>query len=416
MGEAAITLLPKVRVLLLWDADYPWDVRVEKVAGALAKQGLEVHLLARNLARRPVLETGRDLTIHRLTPLPSWAGRLNDAYTFPAFMNPVWVSTVDRLVRRLRPEVMIVRDLPLAPLAVVVGRGAGVPVLWDMAESYPEMVRNVWIFGPRKARNLLIRNPWLADLVERFVITRAHRILVVVQEARDRLLRKGADPLKIAIVSNTPELDGYPRPAARVPPDGPLHLVYVGLAGRSRGLDIAVSGLASYRARGGRARLSVAGTGAALDEIKDLAARLSLGSEVDFLGWVDPARVPALIATADMGIIPHRRCPHWDTTIPNKLFDYMAAGIPVLASDPPPMARILAATGAGVSYPDGSPDAFADAMHSLEDPAVRAEMGSAGRGAVETEYNWTADSKRLVGVVRSLMRPAALDVDRMIRE
>ena len=52
--------------------------------------------------------------------------------------------------------------------------------------------------------------------------------------------------------------------------------------------------------------------------------------------------------TMDVGLVPHHADEAWNTTIPNKLFDYMAAGLPVISSDARPCARILRSTGAGL--------------------------------------------------------------------
>jgi glycosyltransferase involved in cell wall biosynthesis len=388
------------RILLIWDADYPWDIRVEKVGNALADAKYEVHVLARNLARRDRQSIEGRLTVHRLPALPRWMGRLNDGYSFPAFINPVWILACRRLVRQLRPEAILVRDLPLAPVGLAAGRWSGIPVLLDMAESYPEMIRNVWLFGPRKVRNLFLRNPLFADLVEKSVVSRVDHTFAVVEEARNRLIGKGVRPERITIVSNTPDPSRFLVPAEPESIDGHLRLLYVGLIGRSRGLDIAIRGLAEVIRRGQPTRLQVIGVGGAAPELKQLAQTLGVADHVDFAGWLDNTKVPAAIREADVGIIPHRSCPHWETTIPNKLFDYMAASKPVLVSDVAPAKRIVQETGAGLIHGESDPESFADAVQRFRSPELRSTSGRAGRRAVEQRYNWATDAARLVEVVR----------------
>jgi hypothetical protein len=103
---------PRRRVLYVWDADYPWDVRVEKICAALANAGHEVHIVARNRAGKVEREVLPEGTVHRMPRWP-WAGRFDAALGFPAFFNPRWASLLDRTIRAVRPDVVIARDLPL---------------------------------------------------------------------------------------------------------------------------------------------------------------------------------------------------------------------------------------------------------------------------------------------------------------
>jgi hypothetical protein len=196
-------------VLILWDADYPWDVRVQKVGETLAQHGWSVHVLARNLKRRATEELIGPMQIHRLKALPSWLGALNDFVSFPAFINPIWWLAALKTARKTGADLIVVRDLPLAPVGILAGNIRGLPVVMDMAESYPEMVRNVWTFAPWKLRNVFLRNPWLAGLVEKFVLPRLDGVLVVVTESRDRLASLGANLKRITIVSNTPDIGRF---------------------------------------------------------------------------------------------------------------------------------------------------------------------------------------------------------------
>jgi hypothetical protein len=104
-----------LRVVYLWDADYPWDVRVEKICASLTAAGHEVHIVARNRrwdAERERLPEG---TVHRMHPW-RWIGRrLDEALGFPAFFSPRWGTLLSRTVREVNAHAIIARDLPLCP-------------------------------------------------------------------------------------------------------------------------------------------------------------------------------------------------------------------------------------------------------------------------------------------------------------
>src|SRR5688572_22707752 len=104
-----------MRVLKIWDGDYPWDIRVEKFCNALGERGDEVHLVCRNLARKPREEFYKGIHLHRLPSLPRFCGGLNTAFTFPAFFSPVWLAQIHKHCRKHACDVIVVRDLPMAP-------------------------------------------------------------------------------------------------------------------------------------------------------------------------------------------------------------------------------------------------------------------------------------------------------------
>src|SRR5579862_4469691 len=96
-------------LVYVWDADYPWDVRVEKTCATCVDAGYDVHIAARNRAWRPPVERLAEGTVHRMTPW-RWLGRrLDGLFSFPAFLNPRWIGHLARVVRSTRPAVLIVR-------------------------------------------------------------------------------------------------------------------------------------------------------------------------------------------------------------------------------------------------------------------------------------------------------------------
>src|SRR6476659_2304991 len=198
-------LAADVRICKIWDADYPWDVRTSKVCRSLTAAGHEVHLVARNKARQPVHEVLPEAVIHRLNPWP--IGRtLSAATMFPAFFNPRWLHAIHDTARRIDADLILVRDLPLAPTAIAVGKLLGVPVVMDMAENYPAMMRSLYDNRVHRPWDFLVRNPRAASAVERWVLRHIDHVVVVVQESRDRLVELGYPRDRITVVSNTPPL------------------------------------------------------------------------------------------------------------------------------------------------------------------------------------------------------------------
>jgi len=387
------------------DGDYPWDVRVEKMCDTLIEAGHDVFLVSRNVRRQPLYEYYNGIHIFRLPHLPRFMGRLNYYATFPAFFSPLWIACVQQVVRANSIDCIMVRDLPLALSAIAIGKVHRLPVILDMAECYPLMLKTLWQFGGRRATDLIVRNPSMARLVEKCAVEAADHILVVVEESMNRLLRFGVSPRKISIVSNTPNLDEF----SRRPPTFPgstqfrkdtLRMIYVGLLSMARGLDFVIRALPVLVRKHPDVTVVIVGRGKAQARLERLAKELKVEEHVYFEGYVDRELVPEYIASSDVGIIPYPYCSHWAHTIPNKLFDYMAMSKPVLVSDIEPMKRIVAETRSGVIFESSHVESFCKAVGILLDEKSRKKMGENGERAVRERYNWDVDAARLLDVLR----------------
>ena len=414
IGDYRSPIAPrKLRVLYVWDADYPWDVRTEKICATLASAGHDVHIAARNARRAPIVERLPEGTVHRMPPL-RWVGRSADgALGFPAFFNPRWLSLLDRTVRRVRPDVVICRDIPLAPTALWAGHRHGLPVVLDIAENYPAMLRMVFDAGVHRLTDHLVRNPAAAAFVERYSLQRADRVMVVVEEMAERLVSMGIPEDRIDVVSNTPPRSrAEPESERRLRSSGqPLGLVYLGHLEVPRGLIEMVDAVALLRRDGFPVRATIVGKGRDAQLFKDRAREQGLTeAEVSFLGYVDRDTALRAVEEADIGVLPHHVNEQWNTSIPNKLFDYMAVSLPVVSSNPGPFERITRETGAGEVFQAGDARSLAVAIRRLADAEVRERYGAAGRRAILERYNWEYDTSILL---RCLDRAASNSSSRL---
>ena len=393
-----------LRIVYLWDADYPWDVRTEKICRALTSAGHEVHIVARNSGWK-VLEEGRpEATVHRMAPWRYMGPRLDRLLGFPAFFNPRWLNLLSSTVRRIRAELIIARDLPLCPTAIWTGRRMGIPVLFDMAENYPALLQDTWDTDRQHMFDYLVRNPALAKQVERYCLSRVSRVLAVVEESRNRLIAMGVPIERIDIVSNTPSLHRLSQtiPCGIMRRGAPLEIVYLGVMELARGVGLLVEAAARLKALRHPVHFRLIGGGRDLDLFRQLARRLGvLDREVEFTGFVPRTQALDVVARADIGAIPHLANDLANTTIPNKLFDYMAAALPVLTSDAIPCARIVKEAGCGQVFHSGSIDACVAGILVLSDVAVRSRCGAAGRRAIRERYNWEGDTEVLLRAVVS---------------
>jgi len=384
----------------IWDAEYPWDVRVEKVARTLTMCGHTVHLITRNRDARQIHEVLPEATVHRMRPLFGSRGRLNDWSMFPAFFNPRWARLIENTAVNTRADIILCRDLPLAPTAIWISRRLGLPVILDMAENYPAMIQAVWDSQRHHLADWLVRNPRVVAAVERWVVQRVDRIIVVVEESRDRLVTLGVPMERITVVSNTPSVKRLEETPSRGPRSegGPLRLAYLGLLEVPRGIGVFLDAVGHLKQFGVPVQVDIYGSGRDAEFFQNRARDLGL-DVVTFHGFLPYPEAVKAVANADVGVVPHFADEGWNTTIPNKLFDYMAAGLPVLSSDARPCARIIRSTDCGEVFRDRDCEDLVRAVQRLVDPKRRAACGAAGRRAVAELYNWEQDGQRLLEAV-----------------
>lgn len=393
-----------MNVCYIYQDQYPWDVRVEKISTALADHGFGVHIVSRNRDGLSRNEGHRsNVYINRL-PRPH-NPIISNIVNFPAFFSPFWLYAIISVVRNTNASLIIVRDLPLAVAAWLAGKITRRPVLLDMAENYPAMIRDTWRYRGPTLLDYLIRNPAILQYLERFALPRMDGILVVCEESATRLRRMGVSREKIHIVSNTPllqSIDSNPYLADELRKKSDFILMYVGGLEEPRGLETVVRALPMVVKTEPNVLLVIVGRGTSEPMLKMLANTLCVEKHILWIGWQDQRSVPSLIRASDICLIPHYVTAHTDTTVPNKLFEYMLQRKPVVATNAKPLSAIIESTGCGVTYKDHSPGELADKIIHLRNRELRQNMGNSGYRAVLKTYNWTTDSYRLLSAVNAL--------------
>lgn len=394
-----------MKIALVWKSDYPWDVRVEKMSNTLIAYGHDVHILARNQEKKKTEEEVGGARVHRL--LPFKVGAVNSASSMPAFFNLYWTRFIYKTCKRNKIDLIIVRDLPLVVNSVIAARLLGVPVVFDMAELYSAMWHDQIKDGEFHLLHYFFKNPVVAKYLERFTIRFVDHTFAVVDEARDALVALGAKKESISIVSNTPDLSKYEVLNAARPLDwkGKRILFYHGYINVGRGLEVVINSMPELLKHFGDIQFVLVGEGEGIALFKSLCRKLGVEEQVKFAGWMNFDKIPTLIRHSDICVVPHLATEHKNTTIPNKIFDYMACKKPIIVSDARPLKRIVEEERCGAVFESGDTRSFVKAVRKLlGDPAKAKKIGENGYKAVISKYNWTEDSKRMNAVIKSLYK------------
>jgi len=125
-------------------------------------------------------------------------------------------------------------------------------------------------------------------------------------------------------------------------------------------------------------------------------------SKVNEMGFVSRTETAQVMANSKVGIVTFHPLPNHVDAQPNKMFEYMSAGIPVVGSNFPLWEAILIDNNCGVCVDPEDPKSVADGInYLLSNPEISEQMGKNGRKAVLSTYNWDAEGEKLVSVYRS---------------
>jgi len=169
----------------------------------------------------------------------------------------------------------------------------------------------------------------------------------------------------------------------------PPTLAYMGSLAPSWGVDLSVRALPALKKRIPNVQLVIAGAGPEEAALKDLAAQLDVGREVRFLGQVQPSALPGILAGADVGLalsLPDSQFRQYAS--PLKLIEYMAAGLPVIATRVGQTALAMQEAKAGILI-DQSVDEFVNAAEQLLTDARLGEACSTAAIAYVARFDWS---------------------------
>lgn len=294
-----------------------------------------------------------------------------------------------RAARQTDADVYHFHDPELLPTGLML-RLAGKHVIYDAHEDVPrQILGKSWIA------------PWLrrgiARLFEAFENAAAGRMSGVVAATPHIAARLSASNSVCVDVNNYPILaelsfrEGYDTSTEAIPRSPTL--CYVGAISENRGAIQMVQALEHLDVRcimAGRIETTA---------LQDRLQRLPGWSKVDYRGLVPRSGIQAILQESDIGLVLLHPIPNYLDSLPIKMFEYMAAGLPVVASDFPMWRAIVQERGVGACVDPLDTAAIVECIRRLvADPAGRQIMGRTGRVIVETERNWEQESGKLLAL------------------
>jgi glycosyltransferase involved in cell wall biosynthesis len=275
------------------------------------------------------------------------------------------------IVRRLRPRLIHANDYNTAWIGVAGKWLTGSRLVYDSHELWPD--RNL---RPEPRGWLLLCESLFVRIADEVITTSPGYSQVLARRYRIPAPR---------VVRNVPAWRSHPDPDRR--PAQPPLAVYFGAITRNRGLAPALRALALVP----ELRMRFVGPEAwgYGGELRQLAAELGVADRLQILDPVPPEQAASVLADADLGLaLIEPACLSYRMTLPNKLYEYVAAGVPVLSSGVPVLAGEVRRHELGLVADPADPAALAAAIRAMLDPAAQARLRAAvSRLAAETGWD-----------------------------
>jgi glycosyltransferase involved in cell wall biosynthesis len=365
------------RVVHLSTVHAPFNVRIfGKECRSLAAAGYDVQLVVPH-------ERSEERGGVKVRAVPRPGNRLSRA------TRTVW--SVARGAVRARGEIYHFHDPELIPVGIML-KAMGRRVIFDAHEDFPSQIYSkYWI--PPAIRPVVSR-------LARVMVGASVRLLDGVVAATPAIAETFPHN-RVAVVQNYPLREEIEIPESTPYEERAPVIAYAGKVNVDRSAREMVEAVGLLPAELAT-RLEVAGKFQYPALEADVTA-MPGWDRVVFHGWQSREFVVELLRRARVGLVLFYESPNHTEAQPTKLFEYMAAGIPVVASDFPLWRAIVDESGCGLLVDPRDPRAIAGAIEwLLRNPAEAAAMGERGRRAVVERYNWDVEAQRLIDFYASI--------------
>ena len=367
------------------------DPRVKREAGSLSRAGFRVKVLAwdrEGRFEREEVVDGFEVVRFRFR---SGYGSLTRLV--PGFL--LFYAYLLVHVTRSRPDVVHCHDMDTVLPGLIASLILGCKVVYDMHESYPDFVST---FSPSFFVSFL-------RILESFIAPRCD-LVIVTSTMIGELARKNGARRIVAIMNCFDPFNVQEKEARDLRRrilgrrDDWFLVLYIGGLFPGRGLEKVVQAVSRVE----KVVLFLGGYGPYETDLKRLVNKLGIEERVVFAGEVDPREVPLYDAAADLMFAMYEAVdPNNVVTIPNKLFESIAAAKPILVSDVGEKARLVSEIGNGIAVDPRDVDGIAQAIENLaRDGELYARMVSRAKQG-QDRYSWASMESRLIQAYRQLI-------------
>jgi glycosyltransferase involved in cell wall biosynthesis len=364
-----------IKVCHLSSVHQPYDVRIfHKECLSLVANGFEVHYVVSDNIENPTIETKNGVIIHRI--------KKNDSRFFRITKT---VNEVYKEAKKIDADIYHLHDSELLRVGNKLLK-KNKKVIYDIHEDLPRQILSK-PYIPKIFRSVFSS---VIEFFENYYAKKMSALVAAWPLIFERFIK--LNPLTI-------ELDNYPKLSEfnfeNSIGEKQNEICYIGGITEIRGIFEVMKAMEKTTTK-----LNLAGD----VESQSLKIKTMPGwKNINYFGFVNRDEVVRILNRSKAGLVTFHPEKNHVNAIPNKMFEYAAAGIPVIASDFPFWKSIIEKYRFGICVNPFQPDEISDAInYLLSHPQQAKEMGLRGRKAVEENFNWEHEEKKLIALYKKL--------------
>jgi glycosyltransferase involved in cell wall biosynthesis len=374
---------------------YEMDNRVRRYAEALANRGDEVDVYTLG---QPGQQSHGELNGVRIHRIQTRVRNEKKPVTYLAKLLLFLLRSSLVLAKkslRDRYDVIHVHSVPdFEVFAALVPKWMGSKIILDIHDIVPEFYASKF----HTNRDSLVFKALV--LLERLSIAFSDHAIIANHLWYETLISRSVVPGKCTVVMNYPDISIF-RKSGKTRDDGKFVMVYPGSLNWHQGLDIAIKAFAKIAGRYPEAEFRIYGEGGEMEALVELVGELNMTGRIRFPGTKPMHEIAAVMAEADMGIVPKRAVSFGNEAFSTKIPEFMAVGVPIIASSTM-IDRYYFNDSQILFFRSEDVDDLASKMGMLiDDPELRSRLVENGDDYIR-ENNWDVKRNEYFELIRSL--------------
>ncbi len=371
------------RIIISVTSDLVTDQRVQRAAGTLKEAGYQVMLVGRVLSDSIEMKGKR----FRITRFKLWVNKgpffyLN--YNLRLFWYLLWNQA----------DILLSNDLDTLPANFLVSKIKGIPLVYDSHEYFTGV--------PELSQRPKVKAIW--KRIESFIVPKIQYAYTVNSSIAQ--LYEDEYKIKFNVIRNMPEMKFQIRTdldiikrELRLPSDKAIIILQGAGINIQRGAEEAVQAMQYVE----NAILLIIGSGDVIPALKLMVVELRLNEKVKFEPKKSPSELFLYTLCADLGLSLDKNTNlNYRFSLPNKIFDYIQAGVPILASDLPEVKKIIEGYNIGCISPDHNVKNLATLMNKMIDNKEMRLTWQKNLKAASQELNWDHEKSKLLSIFSSI--------------
>lgn len=395
-----------MRVGIIRDTLFTNEPRGLNVAVALQKNGFDVFVLC--YGKKNKIEDHNGITLVRFSLNKFLKNKLYPLVETVPVYKILWAKKIVSFAKTYNVDALHIHDLYMMGSALIANKQLNLPIVLDFHENYVAAIRT-YNWSNSAMGKLLVRPDNWAKL-ERKYMKHVDKSLVTCREFKEVLLEKYAflkadDIIVYMNVPNLEEFSSFETDQNIFLKNDSFILFYFGVIGERRGIFTCIEALKILVKQYPNIKLLLIGPidKAIQTRFKTCLENPQIGKNIIHIPWIDVQYLPSYTNSSDVCLSPLLKNNHHDTTIANKIFQYMLFERPLIVSDCKPQQQIIEEENCGLVHKADRPEDLAKKVLMLyENTELRKKMGANGKKAVLEKYNLAVANKNVLKMYQEL--------------